>query len=178
VTPSFTSYAAPSATGTGIITAEFTGGGPTCAYATVAFLAPPPGAGPVPPTAPPGVVFVDGLFDFTTTGCTPGAALQFTITYPGALPSGTVYLKYGPTTANPAPHWYLLPATITGNVVTFTITDGGLGDDDLAANGVVVDQGGPGVPGAPRQVPTLGAWAAMLLALVLGGIGMRRLRAR
>jgi hypothetical protein len=38
----------------------------------------------------------------------------------------------------------VLPATIVGNTATFTITDGGIGDDDLVANGTVVDQGGPG----------------------------------
>ena len=32
-------------------------------------------------------------------------------------------------------------------VVTIALTDGGLGDDDLAADGTIVDQGGPGVPG-------------------------------
>jgi hypothetical protein len=32
------------------------------------------------------------------------------------------------------------------NVITITLVDGGLGDDDLTANGVIVDQGGPGNP--------------------------------
>jgi hypothetical protein len=38
-----------------------------------------------------------GLFDFTVSGCTPDSVLNFTITYPQALPPGTQYWKYGPT---------------------------------------------------------------------------------
>jgi hypothetical protein len=181
VTPSFDSYTAPSATGSGIITAAFTGGGPTCAYATAQFIAAPPGTGRVPSVAPPNVVFPDGLFDFSTTGCTAGATLQFTITYPAPLPPGTQYWKYGPTAADPAPHWYVLPAIVTGNVAKFSIADGGLGDDDLTVNGVVVDQGGPGAPGAPvlpRDIPTLGEWAMALLGLLLASIGVARSRTR
>jgi hypothetical protein len=52
-----------------------------------------------------------------------------------------------------------------------------VGDDDLAANGTIVDQGGPGlpaVPGAPRRVPTLSEWAMILLGLSVLGLGMRR----
>jgi hypothetical protein len=135
----------------------------------------------VPPVAPPNVVFPDGLFDFSTTGCTAGATLQFTITYPAPLPPGTQYWKYGPTAADPAPHWYVLPAIVTGNVAKFSIADGGLGDDDLTVNGVVVDQGGPGAPGAPvlpRDIPTLGEWAMALLGLLLASIGVARSRTR
>jgi hypothetical protein len=72
----------------------------------------------------------------------------------------------------------VLPATIAANTATFSITDGALGDDDLAANGTVVDQGGPGAPaGELRQVPTLSEWAMGLMALMMmitGLVGMRR----
>ena len=100
-----------------------------------------------------------------------------TIVYPAALLAGTQYWKYGPTPGTPAGHWYLLPATITGNTVVFTITDGGLGDDDLLANGTIVDQGGPGnpgPPGSPTAIPTLSEWAMILLGLLLAVIGMHR----
>jgi hypothetical protein len=62
-------------------------------------------------------------------------------------------------------------------VTTFTLNDGGLGDDDLAANGTIVDQGGPGLPatpGAPRRVPTLSEWAMILLGLSVLGLGMKK----
>jgi hypothetical protein len=165
-----------SPTGTGTITAGLTGGGPTCTFARARFI-PLTGDPASPPagTAPAGIVFPQGLFDFATTGCTPGSTLTFTITYPVALP-GAQYWKYGPTAADPAPHWYLLNATISGNTATFSITDGGLGDDDLAADGAIVDQGGPGVP--PRAVPTLSGWSTILLSGLFALLGMVALRRR
>jgi hypothetical protein len=71
----------------------------------------------------------------------------------------------------------VLPSVISGTVAIFSITDGGLGDDDLLANGTIVDQGGPGVPAvAVTPVPTLSEWAMIALALLLGFVGMRQVR--
>jgi hypothetical protein len=125
-------------------------------------------------------MFPHGLFDFTLSGCAPGATIAMTIVYPAALPPGTAYWKYGPTPVNTAPHWYVLPATVAGTTATFTITDGSLGDDDLAANGTIVDQGGPGAPGsaAPQQVPTLSEWATLLLAGLMACLGLGAVRRR
>jgi uncharacterized repeat protein (TIGR01451 family) len=178
------SVTASSPTGGGSITATFTGGGATCSFSTAQFI-PVTGHSRSPPagSAPADVIFPYGLFDFTTTGCTPGSTLAFTIVYPTALARETVYYKYGPTPAQAAPGWYVLPSTVSGSTVTFSITDGGLGDDDLTANGTVVDQGGPGLPGAAaaaRQVPTLSEWMLIMLALLMmagGAFGLRR-RAR
>ncbi|HEX4779747.1 MAG TPA: IPTL-CTERM sorting domain-containing protein [Usitatibacter sp.] len=164
----------------GTATASFTGGGATCSYASAAFIPLTGGAGSPPSgSAPGGYEFLYGLFDFTVAGCTPGSALAFTITYPNALPPGSVYWKYGPTAANATPHWYRLPATISGSTASFTITDGGLGDDDLAANGGIVDQGGPGFPvAAAIAVPTLSEWALILLAGLMAAMGWCALRRR
>jgi len=172
VTPSFTVYTGPSATGTGTITASFTGGGPGCSYVSPQFIGAPPGAAPVPPTAPgsgTGIIrFPHGLFLFSATGCTPGSTLTFTIVYPTPI-GGHTYWKYGPTAVDPTPHWYVQPATIAGSTATFTITDGGLGDDDLVANGTIVDQGGPGIGSVP--VPTLSEWTLIVLMLLVGASG-------
>jgi hypothetical protein len=176
------------ATGAGTVTACVTGGGPTCTYQGGAGQFIPLTGNPSSPpagSAPAGVSFPFGLFTFTLTGCTPGAPVTLTITYPSAIPAGAQYWKYGPEPGNTAPHWYVLPATLAGSVATFTITDGLQGDDDLTANGTIVDQGGPGVPGGgpgsgPIQTPTLSEWALMMLAMLvlLGGIGrVRRRRA-
>lgn len=171
VSAAVTSYTAASATGSGVITASFTGGGAGCTFATSQFIhVSGDAASPPAGSAPAGVFFPHGLFDFTTTGCTPGSTLSFTITYPSPV-TGSQYWKYGPTSGNPAPHWYVLPATVAGNVVTFSITDGGLGDDDLAANGAVVDQGGPGLGGT--SVPTLSEWMLALLAALILAAGVR-----
>jgi len=72
--------------------------------------------------------------------------------------------------------------------VTFSITDGGFGDDDVTANGTIVDQGGPGVPGpagpgptaggGALEIPTLGEYALAMLALLLASMGALQLRRR
>ena len=59
-----------------------------------------------------------------------------TITLPANVLVGTQYWKYGPTPSNPTPHWYQ---------ISMGDDDGGLGDDDLTADGVIIDQGGPGI---------------------------------
>jgi len=117
-----------------------------------------------------------GLFDFQVTGCAAGASIVLTITYPQPLPAGSRYWKYGPTLGNPVAHWYVMPATISGNTVTFTITDGGLGDDDLVANGTIVDAGGPGGINF-NTIPTLdprGLLLLILLMLTAAAVVMRR----
>lgn len=164
-----TSYTAPTATGTGNATASFTGGGVSCSFVAPQFIGVPPGAPPIPPVGLPNGTFPHGLFDFSTTGCTAGSTLTFTILYPQVLPIGAQYWKYGPTPGTPAPHWYVLPATIVGNTATFTITDGGLGDDDLVANGTIVDQGGPATVGEPAAIPVLDMRGLIMLALMMLG---------
>lgn len=171
------SFSGPSATGTGPITAQLSGGGAGCAFASARFLGPPPGPTPLPAVAPAGVVFPHGLFDFTTTTCTPGATITITVIYPMPITQAS-YWKYGPEPGNVSPHWYTLPATISGDTATFSITDGGVGDDDLVANGVIVDQGGPGLT-ASAVVPTLSMTALGALALAMLAIAVRaRMRQR
>jgi hypothetical protein len=186
VTPKLASFSAPTATGSGVATASFTGGGAGCSFAPAgngplqsAYFIPLTGHPKSPPagSAPAQVTFAQGLLDFVLIGCTPGSTVSFTVTYATPLPPSTTYWKYGPTASDPAPHWYVLPSSVAGNTVTFNITDGGLGDDDLAANGTVVDQGGPGAPGVPAsvvQVPTLSEWMLMLLAGLMMVAAMRR----
>ena len=59
--------------------------------------------------------------------------------------------------------------------VTFKVTDGGTGDNDLDVNSVIKDPGGVAinkagpVSGATTPVPTLGDAARSLLALLLAG---------
>ncbi len=103
---------------------------------------------------------------------------------PQTLLPGTRYWKFGPTAGLPIPHWYLIPATISGRTATFTIVDGGLGDDDLAVNGRIVDQGGPsaddvaavdGASAIPALSPPMLALTALLVAAL--ALALRRRRA-
>ncbi len=175
VAPASRSFSGSSATGSGTITASFTGGGAACAFSAPQFI-PLSGHARSPPagTAPQGTLFPHGLFDFSLVSCDPGSTVTFTITYPADV-STLQYFKYGPTPGNAMPHWYVLPAAISGNVMSFSITDGGLGDDDLAANGTLIDQGGPGT-GTPvaATIPTMSEWMMFLMALALFGMASRR----
>jgi len=145
--------------------------------------------GTLPTTGKPALVFPHGFFSFNITGLTPaGQTVTVTITLPsGAAP--TQYWKYGPTLANPVAHWYQIPMTIVGppNVIRITLVDGGLGDDDGAADGTIVDQGAPGNPGAVgwetypiSKVRVLLPWIALLAAIVAGAslLVVRRRRAQ
>lgn len=138
------SYSGPTATSSGNAQISFTGGGVLCGFTRAAFV-PLTGDPSSPPagTAPSGESFDHGLINFVTSGCVPGSTLTFVVAMPTPLPASTQYWKYGPTPSNTSPHWYLIPSTINGNTITFSITDGGLGDDDLQANGTIVDPGGP-----------------------------------
>jgi hypothetical protein len=144
-----------------------------------------------PPSLPPGYSFPYGLLDFTLTGGTKGSAASIVITYPAAVPTNAVYWKYGPSPAGydcsgavcAEPHWYRLPAAqvaIAENTVTLTITDGDVGDDDLSANGSIVDAGGPGVPlgaeGGVKGVPTLSQWGMAMLIFLIGWMTLPALR--
>ena len=168
-----TSYTALSATGSGSITASFTGGGAGCGYAIGQYiLLADHAASPPTGTAPAGVSFPHGLFNFTASGCAEGATLTITVSYQQVLPPGTIYWKYGSTAGNISAHWYQLPAVIAGNTVIFSITDGGLGDDDLTANGTIVDPGGPGVGSSASPIPMLSEWALLALAGLMGLFGL------
>ena len=98
-----------------------------------------------------GLTFPHGFFSFNITNITPGSTVTITITLPSAMAVGTQYWKCQNG------QWVnctsLLGDDDGDNVLTLTITDGGLGDAD-GVNGTIVDPGGPAVavaaaPAAP-----------------------------
>ncbi|MBK9608491.1 MAG: Ig-like domain repeat protein [Betaproteobacteria bacterium] len=132
-------------------------------------VTPPPGAPPgcaltsaefidqqeVPLPPPAGYSFPQGLANFAVGGCG-SSVVTMTVTYDVAISPTAKYYKYGLEKNNPTPHWYELTAAqnnlqINGNRVTFTLTDGGPGDDDLLVNGVIRDPGGPAIPNGTVQ---------------------------
>ena len=146
--------------------------------ATSCRLAATPTLASAPAAAPAGWQLPYPLLSFQAQDCGQQGSLTMTLTYPQALPAGAQLWKWGPTAANPADHWYTLPARIDGNTVTFTLTDGADGDADRTANGVIVDPvtvglplaaPGPGGPGTVAAVPTLHEWSMVLLALLMLG---------
>ena len=128
------------------VSVKLASGGAQCSLVTNRMTVVPATTMPVAP--PAGLGFPFGVTSLATVGCEAGSAQTFTLTYPQPLPAGAKYWKFGRTPNNRTAHWYELPANIAGNTVSFTITDGGLGDDDLTANGSITDPGGPAAIGA------------------------------
>lgn len=154
------------------VAGEVVGGGANCR------LAEPPQVMAAPGTPRPGAVVPHGLLKLNTDGCDAGALVTVRLTYPNDLPSGAEYWKWGRTADNTTPHWYRIPATLQGRVVSFVLRDGGLGDDDLLANGRVEDPSALVLPaavggGTPAAIPSLSEWAVALLSLMMGGLAIR-----
>lgn len=103
------------------------------------------------PTAgkPLGLTFPEGFFSFNIVSITPGSTVTITISLPQAVLVGTQYWKC--QNGNWIDCTSLLGSNDGDNVITLTITDGGLGDADGLANGTIVDPGGPGVLGGSAK---------------------------
>jgi len=110
----------------------------------------------LPSEGKPNLVFPYGLFYFHVMAMQQGGTVWLTLRFENPVPAGSEYWKYGPTPDNHTPHWYQIPMRSNDgdNVIEIQLIDGGLGDDDLTANGVIVDQGGPGYPPAPTPTAT------------------------
>jgi hypothetical protein len=164
-----TSYSGPAPTGSGTVGAVLAGGA-TCGFASVGQQS----AASVAPL-PPGVGFPHGVVAFTTNSCPVGGSISVTLTYPSALPAGTQLYKYGPPTAGGSPSWYVHPATVVGNTITYAVTDNAQGDSNNTP-GVITDPAGAGVPGGGGvvDVPTVRGWVLLglvgLMALLAGAV--------
>jgi hypothetical protein len=151
------SVSAPSLAGTGSVRVEVTGGGDDCGVAQWSLVG-PPGTFGAPPIPAPGVVFPQGLLNFTASRCATGG-VSVKLSYPQPLPPDLVYWVYGPTSDNVFPHWGVMPATINGNAVTFAIPDGAAGDGDLLVNETILQFGGPGsAPPGSQAANYEGLW--------------------
>jgi hypothetical protein len=157
-------------TGTGLASANVSGGGPRCTMvpnetafvnATVAY--------------PAGGSFPHGWFRLKLKDCSPGSTVRVTVSWPSAL-AGLYYLKYGPTPSTPNASSFYSPAALefSGNSVSFDVTDGGLGDDDLTANGILLDPSGPLLLDLNRAepIPTLHSWLIAALSMLLVCVGV------
>ena len=137
----------------------------------------------LPEEGKPALQFPFGFFSFNITGLNPNQTVNITIAFPQNIPTTAQYWKYGPNGSidNPQPErWYQIPmgSNDGDNIITITLQDGGIGDDDGVANGVIVDQGGPGIPTAVARVPTLTPIGITALAGLLLIIGISRIKKR
>ncbi|MCP8316248.1 MAG: hypothetical protein H3Z51_05210, partial [archaeon] len=83
-----------------------------------------------------------GFFSFNIVGLTPGQMVTITIIFPFNIPTNCQYWKYHESIG-----WYEIPIGDNDGdrIITIQLTDGGLGDEDGIANGIIVDAGGIGL---------------------------------
>lgn len=175
-------------TGTGTLKASITGGGASCRFdPNKTFVKKPEGVLPLFGV----LLFPHGVFEYELVGCEVGSTVTVTTEWPSLLGISN-YMKYGPTPTSRGKSLWYVPKNLklVGNKVSYTITDGQLGDDDLTANGVIKDPGGPVIQSGPlptdeqaEPIPVPGltplSTAALSLLLLLGwGVYQRRPTAR
>ncbi len=106
----------------------------------------------------------------------------------------TGYYKFGPTHANGSDHWYdfgtrsanMVDENKTGagyeisnggKTITLYLVDGKDGDDDLVADGNILDPGFPVLRSGSVTVPLFGPFGSVLLMLLFALLGYRKLKA-
>lgn len=151
--PAPTTPPVTTATGTspagGTITLSLASVSPSCSLTQTDFVDP---ATISPSLVPPsGLVAPHGYLQFTMRDCGTGQPVTFNVDFAQDLPPTAQLWKLGPTPDNRANHWYAIPATVSGKRISFTITDGGMGDDDLAMNGSIRFLAMPVIPGGLMQ---------------------------
>lgn len=152
--------------GGGNANVSISGNPPGCALSAAPTLSPANLAGaPNQSTAP-----LNAL-RFTTTAC-PGATLSVKIDYPSGSLTGLTPYKFGPKSTGAAPTWFPY-GSISGDSVTYTVVDDGIGDSNTVVAGVIEDPFAPlalaAVPpvGTTAAVPGLGPWGVALLSCLV-----------
>jgi hypothetical protein len=110
---------------------------------------------------PDGIDFPDGLFSFTITNVDPGETVTVYLELPTSVPIGSEYWKCH---EGESPQWFSMPigSDDGDNVISISLTDGGIGDSDGGVNGEIVDPGGLGLVN-PKEGIT---WEIILLVLI------------
>ncbi|RYE40628.1 MAG: IPTL-CTERM sorting domain-containing protein [Hyphomicrobiales bacterium] len=108
--------------------------------------------------------------------------LTVKIDFPAGSLNGLQPRKYGPSAANAASTCFAL-GPITGNSVSYTVQDNGVGDNDPVAgqiedpSALVLAAAVPG-PGGVASIPTLSEWGVILLSPMAAGLGLGMMRRR
>jgi hypothetical protein len=134
---------------------------------------------PVPADAPAGIVFPYSMFSFTVSGLGLGETVGM-----------VMYMPYNPAIngywkKDNSGQWRDIATSIqlgppeapNKTKITFPLTDGGPFDEDLAADGGIDDQGGPGIGGG-APVPTTNQWGMIIFTVLTVISGLYYLRRR
>jgi Tol biopolymer transport system component len=92
------------------------------------------------PCSSGGYIFPYGMFSYNITNLAPGATATVTITTPGAVPMGSKVFKCQNGNLTDFTQYVQQP---DANTFILTLKDGGPGDADGVANGIIVDPCGP-----------------------------------
>jgi hypothetical protein len=98
--------------------------------------------------APSGYSFPYGFFSFIITNLPAGGSVQVVLRFPNPLPSGVKYFKCLNGSLVDCTPIMSRPDT---NTIVLTLIDGGFGDADRTANGIIID---PGAACFPLNTPT------------------------
>lgn len=133
-----------------------------------------------PPVA---ITLAMGVLSFDISGFLTGSCTVAELLIP-LNPSINQYYKFGPEPGNLTPHWYdfnfngetgaVITHGLTQTKIQLNLCDGKRGDDDLTANGVIKEPGGPAIPvagggntGSIQSIPVMSPITLMLLTLLL-----------
>lgn len=117
---------------------------------------------------PEGIDFPYGVVAFTVDQCDPGAVIDVSLDHGETLPTNATAWKTDPWTQ-------IAGATISGSVLSYSLTDGGPNDADGSINGVVIDPIGVGVPReSATAVPMMPFAGLVLLTGLLAFFGLRQ----
>ena len=103
------------------------------------------------PLPPANLRFLGIFFGFEITNVQVGGSTQARLIFENPF-DFDVYYKFGSTPTNPVPHWYEFnydgetgARRLANGEIILHFVDGKRGDNDLTANGRIVDPGGPAV---------------------------------
>jgi Tol biopolymer transport system component/chitodextrinase len=103
---------------------------------------------------PVGLSHPFGFFEFQVFGLIPEGTVEIHVHLPAKGETDSWY-KYGSTLRGQDPHWHPFPfdgatgAVVGEETITLRYEDGGRGDHDLEANGVIMDLAAPTYAGLP-----------------------------
>jgi len=147
------------AAGTGTVSAQIVNGSASCSIDTA-------NSTPYLPPSYNGITPPLGGMKVRITGCGNGDTVTVAVTFSNL--NGMTGMKYGKTpTSGGASVWYTPNGlSVSGNTITYTVTDNGLGDDTFSGvDGIINDPIVPvPVPVEPAGIPTLNEWGLLALS--------------